>query len=105
MIDFKELSREVRLIALDARVLSALIERDVFLKAWGFASEQEKEEVVQLLRLVKRAEVEDWLKRVVERDIAELPVRLLRAKARAAGIDYYSSKSKSQLIAELKKEA
>lgn len=101
-MNLQELQSEARLRALDARCLARLAESDSFNLAWSYASETERIEIAQHFVLCDRFKAEAWSKKILKQDLAQKSVRELREIAKGRGFDYYSHKSKAELLRELK---
>lgn len=90
-------------IALEARNLSRIVDSEPFEKAWFAATEEQRLELEGYLANMDKMRVDGWIKRVLAgSDLALKPLKEIHEIAKAIGIPYYKTKSKEELIKEMK---
>jgi hypothetical protein len=102
-IQLRELQSRVRAISLDARSLSRLLESDVFKRAWTTASEAQKTQLHMSIASIDRAEVDRWVRRVLSVKLEDKSSEELRRIAQALGVSYYNSRTKEDLVKQIRK--
>lgn len=102
----KELESKVRNLVLDARALCRAVESEAFHKAWAVASLEQKQQLASHVASIDKHNVDRWVKSVLSASSLEgKSVKELRPLATAAGVQYINSKTKDELIQEIRKDA
>lgn len=80
----------------------SIVNRPKFLAAWNIATEQEKNELLILVKCNKAREVSEWVKKITASKIETMTVKQLRNEASRLGIPLWGTYSKYLLMRKVR---
>jgi hypothetical protein len=97
-----DILREARNRANDARSVERTVDSEEFRAAWAAASEEQKVELLALIRKIDRIGLEALVRTIAKKsNLMFMTLMELREVARQRGITMYTHKSKAELVSEI----